>query len=67
MTVKAVDRNRGSAASRVTITVTDDPDEPPAAPAAPTVRPATTGTSRGLDVSWRRAEQRGASASPATT
>ena len=50
--VKAVDRNRGSAASRVTISVTDDPDEPPGAPAAPTVRP-TAGTSRSLDVSWR--------------
>ena len=49
--VKAVDRNRGSAASRVTITVTDDPDEPPSAPAAPTVRP-TKDTSRSLDVSW---------------
>ena len=49
--VKAVDRNRGSAASQVTITVTDDPNEPPGKPAAPTVRP-TEDTSRSLDVSW---------------
>lgn len=56
--VKAVDRNRGSAASRVTITVTDDTDEPPSAPAAPTVRP-TTDTSRSLDVSWREPQNAG--------
>ena len=49
--VKAVDRNRGSAASRVTITVDDDPDEPPDEPARPTVTP-TKDTSRSLDVSW---------------
>ena len=49
--VKAVDRNRGSAASVVTINVTDATDEAPSAPNAPTVR-ATAGTGRSLDVSW---------------
>ena len=49
--VKAVDRNRGSAASQETITVNDDPDEPPDEPARPTVTP-TKDTSRSLDVSW---------------
>ena len=49
--VKAVDRNRGSAASLVTINVTDDPGEAPGEPNAPTVR-ATAGTGRSLDVSW---------------
>ncbi len=56
--VKAADRNRGSAASRVTITVTDDTDEPPGAPPAPTVRP-TKDTSRSLDVSWREPQNAG--------